>query len=96
MNEIYTMDELAMCRNNQETLEACSYHVEHADIVIGEECQASLDLILDELGADFKRQIAYYILNSNDPTHSKAKATIAKEVNISSLKLALQLENGPF
>jgi hypothetical protein len=92
MNEKYTIDELAMCQTNQEAFQACSYHVETGNIVIGDGFHTSLDLILDELGAEFKREIACHIISSYNPSHSKAKAILLEAVNTNSLRLALQLE----
>jgi hypothetical protein len=92
MNEQYTIDELAMCQTNEQALKACSYHVETGNIVIGDGFHTSLDLILDELGAEFKRELACHIISSNNPSHSKAKAILLESVNTNSLRLALQLE----
>jgi hypothetical protein len=92
MNEKYTIDELAMCQTNEQALKACAYHVEAGNIVIGNNYSTALDLIIDELGADFKREIACHIISSNNPSHSKAKAILLESVNANSLRLALQLE----
>jgi hypothetical protein len=93
MNEKYTIDELAMCQTNEQAFQACSYHVEHGNIVIGDNYRTSLDLILDELGAEFKREIACHIISSYNPSHSKAKAILLDSVNTNSLRLAIQLED---
>jgi hypothetical protein len=93
MNEKYTIDELAMCQTNEQALKACTYHVETGNIVIGDGFHTALDLILDELGPEFKRELACHIISSNNPSHSKAKSILIESVNTNSLRLALQLED---
>lgn len=81
MNEIYTVEELVLGRDKESLLTECVERIEGCDIVISSKSNSSLDLIIDCLGADFKREIASYILNSFEPSHSKAKERLIKCVN---------------
>lgn len=95
MNEIYTVEELAMCRDKEYLLAECVERIEGRDIVISSKSNSSLDLIVDELGADFKREIASHILNSFEPSHSKAKERLIKCVNNDAKRIASEIER-PF
>lgn len=95
MHEIYTIEEMALCRDGDDIEKECAFRIESGDIVIGKDSNSALDLILDELGPEFKREIAYHIINSNNPSHSKSKASIVEKISSNALKIVSQLEK-PF
>ena len=95
MHNIYTIEELALCRDDTDIVRECGFRIESGDIVIGKNSNSSLDLILDSLGPEFKREIAYHIINSNNPSHAKTKAGIVEKIERDALSIASQLEK-PF
>lgn len=95
MNEIYTVEELALCRDKESLLAECVERIEGRDIVISSKSNSSLDFIVDELGADFKREIASHILNSFEPGHAKAKEKLLECVNDDANRIAGEIEK-PF
>lgn len=95
MHEIYTIEELALCRDDADIVKECGFRIESGDIILGKDSNSSLDLILDSLGPELKREIAYHIINSNSPSHAKTKASIVEKIDADALSIASQLEK-PF
>lgn len=95
MNEIYTVEELALCRDKESLVAECVERIEGRDIVISSKSNSSLDLIIDELGAEFKREIASYVLNSFESGLAKAREKLLECVNSDAKRIASEVER-PF
>lgn len=88
MNEVYTVDELALGRSQQQLGDEIDTRLLAGDIVIGDTTVSSLDIILDELGADFIRKMVSEALDSQNPVSVKAKEAIEEKVSQAALILS--------
>lgn len=88
MNEVYTVDELALDRSQQQLGDEINTRLLAGDIVIGDTTASSLDIILNELGADFIRKMVSDALDSQNPVSVKIREAIEEKVSHSALALS--------
>ena len=94
MNEIYTVAELAIATDEDQLLVSVVERIKAGDVIHSDskiDCSAR---ILNDIGDDFKRQLVNYILDSVDPSLSKAKANIERNIAGSASALISDYDRG--
>ena len=76
MNEVYTVDELSLGRDHDELGDEINTRLLAGDIVIGDTMSSSLDIILNDLGAEFIRKMVNDALDSQNSVPVKIKEAI--------------------
>lgn len=88
MNEVYTVDELALCRDQQQLGDEINTRLLAGDIIIGDTTVSSLDIILNELGVEFIRKMVSDALDSQNPAPVKTREVIEEKVAQAALMLS--------
>ena len=73
MNEIYTIAELAIANDKDQTFKLTIEQLEAGNIVHSDNVIDSLARILDDMPEEFKLRLVTYVINSVDPSLSKQK-----------------------
>lgn len=80
MNEVYTVDELAMANDEDQALALVIEQLEAGNILHSDNHIDSTARILDDMPEEFKLRLVTYVINSNDPSLSKQKAMIQRNI----------------
>tara|TARA_R100000951_G_scaffold116246_3_gene127251 strand:- start:1108 stop:1395 length:288 start_codon:yes stop_codon:yes gene_type:complete len=80
MNEVYTVDELAMTNDEDQTLVLIIEQLEAGNVLHSDKKVDSTARILDDMPEEFKLRLVNYVINSNDPSLSKQKAMIQRNI----------------
>jgi len=87
MNEQYTIEELGLGRSKESHEAAIVLCILSEDVVLCDEGSMSLDVILDRLGDEFKRRLAYLAIDSQNPISSKIREAIENSVNATAAQM---------
>ena len=80
MNEIYTVAELAIANDKDQTLKLTIEQLEAGNVVHSDIKIDSTARILDDMPEEFKLRLVTFVINSNDPSLSKQKAMIQRNI----------------
>ena len=80
MNEIYTIAELAIANDKDQTFKLTIEQLEAGNIVHSDNVIDSLARILDDMPEEFKLRLVTYVLNSVDPSLSNQKAMLKRNI----------------
>ena len=80
MNEIYTVAELAIANNEDQALKLTIEQLEAGNVVHSDSKIDSSARILNDMPEEFKLRLVNYVLNSSDPSLSKQKAILRRNI----------------
>tara|TARA_R110000824_G_scaffold369445_1_gene558927 strand:+ start:1282 stop:1602 length:321 start_codon:yes stop_codon:yes gene_type:complete len=80
MNEIYTIAELAIANDKDQALKLTIEQLEAGNIVHSDNKIDSTARILDDMPEEFKLRLVTYVINSVDPSLSKQKAILKRNI----------------
>ena len=94
MNEIYTVAELAIANNEDQTLKLVTEQLEAGNVLHSDYMISSSARILDGMSEEFKLRLVTYVINSNDPSLSKQRAQLEIKISQSASLLANDYDTG--
>ena len=94
MNEIVTVAELAIANTEVQALGLVIEHLEEGNILHSDKKVDSTARILDDMPEEFKLRLVTYVINSNDPSLSKQKAMIQRNIEGAAKSLINDYDTG--
>ena len=94
MNEVYTVAELAIANNEDQTLKLVAEQLEAGNVLHSDNMISSSASILDGMSEEFKLRLVAYVINSNDPSLSKQRAQLEIKISQSATLLANDYDTG--
>lgn len=80
MNDVYTVDELVIANTEDQALGLIVDQLEAGNVLHSDSKIDSTARILDDMPEEFKLRLITYVINSNDPSLSKQKAMIQRNI----------------
>lgn len=94
MNEVYTVAELAIANDENQTLKLVTEQLEAGNVLHSDNMISSSASILDCMSEEFKLRLVAYVINSNDPSLSKQRAQLGIKISQSATLLANDYDTG--